>query len=107
MGVYVASSAMRIGRWSELRVGRVCHWVERAMSGLLMEMSGEDGFVLVGARVGVSVLRVQKSDVEICVAMSSPLLSASDECQRGSCALKSPNMSVVCVLWRRGEMSAM
>lgn len=90
-----------MGRWSELSVVCVFHVVESAMSGEQSVMSGEVGVWLVGALVWVFVLRVHMFDCEIWVAMSEPLASVIVECQRLSCALMSPVMSVVVVwLWR-------
>lgn len=80
---------------------------ERAMSGVEMDMSGDDGGWLLGSLVWVFVLSVQRFDCVICWDMSAPLVSARFECQSWSCALKSPRMRVVFVVFRRGFMSGL
>ena len=58
----------------------VCHVVESAMSGVVSVTSGDVGWPFVGSRVCEFPFRMQKCDWAICSAMTSPLLSAMEEC---------------------------
>ena len=49
---------MRIGRWTELSVGRVCQEQEVKREGDANETSGELGSVFGGTLVGVPQLRI-------------------------------------------------
>ena len=64
---------MRIGRWSELNIYRVCqeHEVMREAN----ETSGELGSALGGTLVGVSHLRISGSDqlIRVCHSSSSSI----------------------------------
>lgn len=72
------------------------HVVAKAMSGDVMVRSGDVCcWLAAGSLVGVSLLMMQCVDWAIWWAMSVPLLSDIVECQRSSCALKSPSVMVV------------
>ena len=64
------------------------------------ETSGELGSALGGTLVGVSQLRIPWSDPLIMSAIFLPLVSFASEYQNGWCALKSPRISLSCVVKR-------
>ena len=87
-----------MGRWSELRVVAVVQLKSMAISGVAMVRSGEEGVPWEGSRVGLSVLRITRSELLMVSRMSSPRASArlSLVCENhaGLWALKSPRMRV-------------
>ena len=87
---------MRIGRWSELSVDRVCQEHEVMRDVDANETSGELGSALGGTIVGVSQLRIQWSDLLIESTIFLPLVSIDPEYQDGWCALKSPRIMLSC-----------
>ena len=91
---------MRIGRWSELSVDRVCQEHEVMRDADANEISGELGSALGGTLVGVSQLRIPWSDPLIESAIFLPLVSVDPEYQDGWCALKSPRIRLSCVVRR-------
>ena len=91
---------MRIGRWSELSVGRVCQEREVMRDADANETSGELGSALGGTLVGVSQLRIPWSDPLIESAIFIPLVSVDLEYQDGWCTLKSPMIRLSCVVRR-------
>ena len=96
---------MSIGRWSEFRVVRVVHSKSVAISGVVIERSGEVGFPCLGSLVGVLVLRRTRSEGISALRISSPRASARAslvcEYHAGLWALKSPRMIVSSVGVRR------
>ena len=89
---------MRIGRWSELSVNRVCqeHEVMREAD------ANETSSVLCSALGGtlVGVLRIPWSDPLIESAILLPLVSVDPVYQDGWCLLKSPRIRLSCVVGR-------
>ena len=71
---------MRIGRWSESSVDRVCQEHEVMRDADVNETSGELDSALGGTLVGVSQLRIPWSDPLI-ESASSPLVSVDPEYQ--------------------------
>ena len=61
---------------------------------LAKERSGEEGWPLVGSRVGLSSLRVARLESPISSAKVLPLASLSCECQSESWAFRSPRIRV-------------
>ena len=87
-------SFIKIGRWSEPRLVLTSHVAYGRMDWLTMETSGEDWGPLLDSLVGLSSLRVPKSELPISSAMFLPLSSLKDECQRAWWAFRSPRISV-------------
>ena len=81
---------MRIDRWSELSVDRVCqeHEVMREVDA--NETSAELGSAFGGTLVGLSQLSIPKLDTLIESSILFPLVSVDLEYHDGWCALKSP-----------------
>ena len=74
---------MRIGRWSELSVDRVCQEHEVMRDADANETSGELSSALGGTFVGVSQLRIPWSVPLIESAIFLPLVSVDPEYQDG------------------------
>ena len=91
---------MRIGRWSELSIDRVCQEHEVMREADANETSGDLGPAVGGTLVGVSQLRTPLSEPMIKSAILLPLVSVDLEYQDGWCALKSPRIRVSCVIRR-------
>ena len=91
---------MKIGRWSELSVDRVCHehGVMREVDA--NETSGELGSAFGGTLVGLSQLSIPKFDPLIESSIFFPLVSVDLEYHDGWCALKSPRIRVSGVVRR-------
>ena len=91
---------MRIGRWSELRVHRVCqkHEVMRGIDA--NETSGELGSTFGGTLVGLSQLSILSSDPLIELSILFPFVLVDLEYHGGWCALKSPRIRVSRVVRR-------
>ena len=89
---------MRIGRWSEISVDRVCQEHEVMREADANETSGELGSALGGTLVGMSQLRISWSDPLIESSIILPLVSVDPEYQDGWCALKSPRIRMSCVV---------
>ena len=70
---------MRIGRWSELSVDRVCQEHEVMREADANETSGDLGSALGGTLLGVSQLRIPWSDPLIESAIFLPLVSVDSE----------------------------
>ena len=87
-------SFIKIGSWSEPRLVLTSHVAYGRKDWLAMETSVEDWGPLRGSLVGLSSLRVPKLELPISSAMSLPLQSLKDECQRASWAFRSPRISV-------------
>ena len=80
---------MRIGRWSQLGVDRVCQEHEVIRDDDANETSGELGSALGETLVVVSQLRMPWSNPLIKSAIFLPLVSVDPEYQDGWCVLKS------------------
>ena len=92
---------MRIGRWSELGVDRVCQEHEVMREADANERSGELGSALGGTLVRVSLLRIPWPDPLIESAiLPPPLVSVDPEYQTRWCALKSPRIMLSGVVRR-------
>ena len=91
---------MRIGRWSELRVDRVCQGHEVMRKVYANETFGELGSVFGGTLVGLFQLRIPLSESLIESAILLPLVLVDLDYQDGWCALKSPRISLSCVVRR-------
>ena len=91
---------MRIGRWSEPSVVFVFQLVEVIREEDANETTGELGVALLGSLVGVSQLRMPKSELQIESAKFFPLVSVDVACQKEWCALKSPSTRVSGVVIR-------
>ena len=72
---------MRIGRWSELSVDRVCHEVMREVDAY--EASGKLGSAFGGTLVGLSQLSIPKFDPLIESSILFPLVSVDPEYHDG------------------------
>lgn len=83
---------MVIGRWSEFNLKWVFHSVSESRELETIVISGEEGLLFVGTRVGLFVFKIRKLELSISSARMDPRLSAEVEYQSGSWALKSPNM---------------
>ena len=70
---------MKIGRWSELSVDRVCREHEAMRDADTNETSGKLGSALGGTLVGVSQLRIPWSDPLIESSIFLPLISVDPE----------------------------
>ena len=77
---------MRIGRWFELSVDRVCQEHKVMRDADANEISDELGSALGGTLVGVFQLRIPWSDPLIESAIFLPLVSVDPEYQDGWCA---------------------
>ena len=91
---------MRIGRWSELNVARVCQEHEVMKEVDANETSGELGSAFGGTLVGLSQLNIPESDPLIESSILFPLVSVDLEYHDGWCALRSPNIMVSGVVRR-------
>ena len=61
--------------WSEPRFVFVCQFVEMIREADATEISGDDGFALLGSLGGESQLRIPKFEPEIMLSNMSPLVS--------------------------------
>ena len=91
---------MRIVRWSELRVDRVCHEHDVMREVDANETSGKLGTAFGGTLVGLSQLSIPKLDPLIESSILYPLVSVDPEYHDGWCALKSPRIRVSGVVRR-------
>ena len=91
---------MRIGRWSELSVDRVCHEYELMREVGANETSGELGSAFGGTLVGLSQLSIPKLDPLIESSIPFPLVSVDLDYHDGWCTLKSPRIRVSGVVRR-------
>ena len=91
---------MKIGRWSELSVDRVCqeHEVMRGVDA--NETYGELGSAFGDTLVGLSQLSIPKLDSLIDSPILFPLVSVDLEYHDGWCALKSSRIKVSGVVRR-------
>ena len=89
---------MRIGRWSELSVDRVCHEHVVMREVDANETSGELGSAFGGTLVGLSQLSIPKLDPLIESSILFPLVSVDLEYHDGW--LKSPRITVFGVVRR-------
>ena len=85
---------MKIGRWSELNVDRVCHEHEVMREVDANETSGELGSAFGGTLVGLPQLSIPQLDPLIESSILFPLVSLDLEYHDGWCALKSPRIRV-------------
>ena len=91
---------MRIGRWSELSVDRVCYEHEVMREVDANATSSELGSAFGGTLVGLSQLCIPKFDPLIELSILFPLISDDLEYHDGWCALKSPRIRVSGVVRR-------
>ena len=100
MEVVFICNLMRIGRWSELSVDRVCQEHEVMKEVDSNETSGELGSAIGGTVVELSQLSIPKLDPLIESYILFPLVSADLEYHDGWCALKSQRIRVSGVVRR-------
>ena len=91
---------MRIGRWSELSIDRVCQGYEVMREVDANETSGELGSAFGGTLVGLSQLSIPKLDSLIESSILFSLVSVDLEYHDGWGALKSPKIRVSGVVRR-------
>ena len=91
---------MRIGRWYELSVDRVCYEHEVMREVDANETFGELGSAFGGTLVGLFQLSIPKFDLLIESSILFPLVSVDLEYHDGWCALKSPRIRVPDVVKR-------
>lgn len=81
-----------MGRWSDPRAVSIDHSVAWSSVDVASEMSGDD-LLSVATLVADGSFKTPKSELSICVAMSSPRESpGSSECHSSLCAFMSPTM---------------